>query len=101
MPSEEVPEATTDRALAPTAVAVRPAWDLEVEVGGVEVEAVVGEGRRTRLREATLQGAQNEISLCEWKSQWTCLACQRCGVGMFLHIAGGLCAISRTEENSS
>lgn len=50
MPSEEVPAATTDRALAPTAVAERPAWDLEAEAAVVEVEAeaAVGAGRRTR-----------------------------------------------------
>ena len=41
---EEVPAATTDRALAPVAVAAHQAWDLEAEVGVVEVEAV-GAGR--------------------------------------------------------
>jgi hypothetical protein len=56
MPSGVVPVATTDRALAPTAVAAPPAWDLEVEVGGVEVEAeAVGEGKRTTLPERQLQ----------------------------------------------
>ena len=45
MLSEGVPEApgvTTDRAPAPVATAVPPAWDLEVEVS-VEEEAVVAE----------------------------------------------------------
>lgn len=47
--------ATADRALAPTAVAAHPAWDLEaagVGVEGVEVEGVAAEGRRHGLRNA-------------------------------------------------
>jgi hypothetical protein len=66
-PSEAVPAATTDRALVLTAVAERPAWDLEVEagVGVVEVEAAVGAGRQNQLTSGHLQGAQNEISTCE------------------------------------
>jgi hypothetical protein len=46
MPSEEVPAATTDRALAPTASAALPAWDLEVEAGAVEAEAVGADRRQ-------------------------------------------------------
>jgi hypothetical protein len=46
MPSEEAPAATTDRALAPTAVEARPAWDLEAEVGGAEAEAVGADRRQ-------------------------------------------------------
>ena len=67
MPSEEAPAATTDRALAPIAVVVHPAWDLEVEavVGVVEVEAGVDAGEAAELPEANLRGAQNEINLCE------------------------------------
>ena len=42
-PSMEVPGDTTDRALAPAAAAVPPAWDLEAEaVLVVVVEAVGG-----------------------------------------------------------
>jgi hypothetical protein len=59
MPSEAVPAATTDRALARTAVAERPAWDLEVEVevGVVEVEAVVGAGRQNQITSGHLTGS--------------------------------------------
>jgi hypothetical protein len=40
-PSEEVPGDTTDRALAPAAAAVPPAWGLEEEVAVVVVVGVV------------------------------------------------------------
>ena len=39
-PSEEVPGDTTDRALAPAAAAVPPAWGLEEEVVVVVVAGV-------------------------------------------------------------
>jgi hypothetical protein len=46
MLSAEVPKVTADQALALTAVAVRRAWDLEVEVEGVAAAAVGDAGRR-------------------------------------------------------
>jgi hypothetical protein len=64
--SEEVPKATADQALALTAVAALPAWDLEAEVEAVEEAAEVGAaGRRHRLRKCKLQGARNEINIIE------------------------------------
>jgi hypothetical protein len=59
--------ATADRALAPTAVAAHPAWDLEVAgvgVEGVEVEVVAAEGRRHGCG-MLITGARNEINMCE------------------------------------
>jgi hypothetical protein len=49
MPSEEVPEITTERAHAPTAAAGPPAWEaVAVEAAAVVVvdAAVVGDGKK-------------------------------------------------------
>jgi hypothetical protein len=52
MPSEGAPEGTADRAHAPRAAEVPPAWDLEVAVGlaaaAVAAVAVDGGGRHGR-----------------------------------------------------
>jgi hypothetical protein len=62
MPSEEVPAGTTDRALAPAAVAVRPACRAEalvaVEEVSVVVAAVVGAGRALAMPNANRRSAE-------------------------------------------
>lgn len=55
---EAVREATTDLARARTAVAVRPAWDLEVEGSAAVVVAVaVAAGDAGRKSRMTIPGA--------------------------------------------
>ena len=65
MPSEEVPAGTTDRALAPAAVAVPPACGAEALVAAEEVSvveaAVGGADRALALPKPKFTGAQNEI----------------------------------------
>jgi hypothetical protein len=73
MPSEEVPVAMTDRALALTAVGAHRVWDLEAEaevvVQEVAVQGVVGVGGADRSKghecRRNKTGAQNEINICE------------------------------------
>ena len=55
MRSEGVPAAITGRALARTAVAVRPAWDLVAEEEAVAEGVADGAGRRPNLRNMHLQ----------------------------------------------
>ena len=50
MPSEEVPEGTTDRTPVPAAAAAPPAWDREAEAS-VAVAAVVGADRTLGARD--------------------------------------------------
>ena len=58
MPLVEVPEATTDLALAAAAVAALPAWDLAAGEASVEVAAVAEAGAVDDADSASLQSAK-------------------------------------------
>jgi hypothetical protein len=79
MPSEEVPEGTTERAHAPAAAAALPAWDLVVVVAA---EAVDGAGKRDangnhRSTEMKSKSANANLSRSAWMLgavAWVCLS---------------------------